>query len=136
MMMLALKFLDLFLKPKANPFSWGCALGSLFMLMGVIFGLYFAFEYFVPFWGHFTTGMVLSGSLFLIGGILILTARRKKPTPVLTKTLNTLKDKADDLHLKEAYDTHKELILATSLVAGLLLPLFSKLRKGPPSKVI
>lgn len=106
------------------------------MLMGGFFGLYFAFEYFVPFWGNIATGMVLSGSLLLIGGILILAARRKKPAPILNKALDTLKDKADELHLKEAYDTHKDLIIAASVVVGVLLPLFSNLRKGSSSKRI
>lgn len=136
MIKLALNMLDLFLKAKEQSFSWLCALGSLLILGGMGFGLYFGFHYLVPLLGHFEAGMLLSGFLIVLGGILMLAMRRKKPEPLLHKGLDTLKHKADDLHLKEIYDNHKEVILAASFLVGILLPLFSKLRKGGSSKSI
>ncbi|OJX11745.1 MAG: hypothetical protein BGO77_06515 [Caedibacter sp. 37-49] len=136
MIALALNVLDLFLKTKERSFSWLCAVGSSLVLSGLGFGLYFGFNYFVPLFGYFETGMLLSSFLILMGVILMFATHRKKPTPVLNKALGTLKEKADDLHLKETYANHKELILAASLVTGILLPLFSRFRRGKASKNI
>lgn len=136
MIKLALNVLGLFLKAKEKSFSWLCAVGSLFILGGLGFGLYFGFNYLVPLLGHFEAGMLLSGFLILIGSILMLKMRRKQSTPVISKAVDTFKEKADDLHLKEMYENHKELVLAASFVVGVLLPLFSKLRKGKSSKSI
>jgi hypothetical protein len=134
MIALALNFLDLFLKPKTNPSSWLCTLGTLFVLMGAGFGLYFGFEYLVPLLGRFETGLLLSSSLILVGVILMLATRCKKQHPVINKALDTFKEKAGDLHLKETFDHHKELIMAVSVIAGVLLPLWSRFRKGQPPK--
>ncbi|AIL13372.1 hypothetical protein IM40_07485 [Candidatus Paracaedimonas acanthamoebae] len=136
MIKLALHFLDLFLKPKTNSFSWLCALGTISFLIGAAFGLYFGFEYLAPLLGHVQTGMLLSGSLILLGSILMLAARGKKTTPVLNKTLDIFKEKTDDLHLKEFFDHNKELILVASLVTGVLLSLLPQLRRDKMSKKI
>lgn len=129
MMAMALTLLDLFLKTKEKSFSWRCALGSFFILMGLGFGLYFGFGYLVPFLGLFETGMLLSGVLLVIGGLLMVATRPKKHSPVLNKALDTIKDKTEDLHLKEIYEKHKELIVAASVVAGILLPILTRRRK-------
>ncbi len=129
MIALALNVLDIFLKTKEKTFSWLCAVGGSLVLSGLGFSLYFGFNYLVPLFGYFETGMLLSSFLILTGVLLMLATHHKKPTPTLNKALNTLEEKADDLHLKKIYENHKELILAASLVAGVLLPLFAKLRK-------
>lgn len=136
MMTFALNLLDLFLKSKEKSFSWLCALGTCFILGGLGFGLYFGFHYLVPFLGSLETGLLLSGSLLFVGGILMVIAHQKSQKTMINKSLDTLKHKAEDLHLKEAYANHKELILAASVVAGFLVPLFTKLRKGQNSKVV
>lgn len=134
MIAVALNFLDMFLKPKNTPFPWVCALGILLMLLGAGFGLYFGFERLAPSLGYFEAGMLFSGALVFLGGILMLATRPKKQTPVFNKALDTIKEKADDFHLKEVFANNKEAILAASVIAGVLLSFLPHIRKGSSSK--
>lgn len=120
--------LEFLLKPKETACHWSAkAIGFFFLLVGLILGLVFLFQFLSPLIGHLETG-ALYGGTFILTGILFIFLGRKKPTRPIDELMMRAQKLIRDSEADEMIRENAPKILLFSLAAGLILSQLKELR--------
>ena len=111
--------LDLFFRtPQANPTPK--VLGSFFLILGVVVGMFFLFQMLVPIIGYNESGAIVCVGLIVLGGGLLLGEKCKTQKPKEEAEHNPL-DAFNSIDIEKLLKENALPISLLSLIGGIIL---------------
>lgn len=113
--------LNVLLKPKESAsFVITRSIGYLFLIVGLILGLVFFFQFLVPYIGYLETGALFC-AIFFTTGFLFLFLGRKKPTRPIDDLMGEAQRLLRESEVDKIIRENAPKILLFSLAAGFIL---------------